>query len=48
LLDGEAEIIIENERFILKKGQAIIMPENIPHAINAINRFKMILILISD
>jgi quercetin dioxygenase-like cupin family protein len=47
-LEGEAEIIIENDKFILKQGQMIIMPKNIPHAINAIKRFKMILILIGN
>jgi quercetin dioxygenase-like cupin family protein len=47
-LEGEAEIIIDNDRFILKQGQMIIMPENIPHAINAIKRFKMILTLIGS
>ena len=46
IIDGEAEIIIEGNINILKKGEMIIMPENKPHALYAKKRFKMILTLI--
>ncbi|MCD1296073.1 cupin domain-containing protein [Methanocella sp. CWC-04] len=46
IVDGEAEIILGGKPNHLKKGEMIIMPANVPHALNAIKRFKMLLIMI--
>jgi quercetin dioxygenase-like cupin family protein len=46
ILDGEAEITIDGKLYCLKKDDVIIMPANIPHALKAIERFKMLLIMI--
>jgi quercetin dioxygenase-like cupin family protein len=46
LLDGQAEILIAGKPFQLGEGEMIIMPANVPHALNAVKRFKMILTLI--
>lgn len=46
VVDGEAEIIINKQPFQLKSDQCIIMPANIPHAVNATSRFKMLLTMI--
>ena len=46
ILDGEAEIKIGGQPHRLKTGEAIIMPANISHALKAIERFKMMLIMI--
>ena len=46
LLDGEVEIKIEEKIHILKEGEMIIMPADKSHALLAIKKFKMILILI--
>jgi quercetin dioxygenase-like cupin family protein len=46
LLDGKAEITISGETFHLKQGEMIIMPANKPHAVKAIEKFKMILTMI--
>jgi quercetin dioxygenase-like cupin family protein len=46
VLEGEAEIIINKEPYILQGGQTIIMPANIPHALFAKERFKMLLTMI--
>lgn len=46
LLDGEAEITISGKPFRLKEGEMLIMPANQPHALRAIKRFKMVLIMI--
>ena len=46
LLDGEAEITISGEAFTLKQGETIIMPANKPHAVKAIEKFKMMLTMI--
>jgi quercetin dioxygenase-like cupin family protein len=46
LLDGEAEIIISGEPHQLKEGDMIIMPGGKPHALKALKRFKMMLVMI--
>lgn len=46
IVDGTAEIIISGNKNIVEKGEMIIMPANDPHALNAIERFKMILTMI--
>jgi quercetin dioxygenase-like cupin family protein len=48
IIEGEAEIIIGKESFILNEGKMIIMPANIPHAIKAGGRFKMLLTMIKQ
>lgn len=46
ILDGEAEITIGEEKFTVKKGETIVMPANIPHALLATEKFKMLLIVV--
>jgi quercetin dioxygenase-like cupin family protein len=46
VVDGKAEVIIGGESYTLNAGQSIIMPANIPHAVNATEKFKMVLIMI--
>jgi len=46
LLDGQAEILIAGKPFQLREGEMLIMPANVPHALKAVKRFKMILTLI--
>jgi len=46
ILDGKAEIIIGGEPRVVMTGEMMIMPANIPHALNAVERFKMLLIMI--
>jgi quercetin dioxygenase-like cupin family protein len=48
VLDGSAKIIINKQPFILSKGEMIIMPANIPHAVEADEKFKMMLIMIKE
>jgi quercetin dioxygenase-like cupin family protein len=48
LIDGEAEITIAENKHHLKKGEMIIMPANIPHALKAMKKFKMLLIMIKS
>ena len=42
-VEGEVEITISGENFILKKGDMILMPKGEPHALLAKTRFKMVL-----
>jgi quercetin dioxygenase-like cupin family protein len=46
VLDGKAEIYIAGEKYPLSKGESIIMPANIPHAVKAAEKFKMLLTMI--
>jgi quercetin dioxygenase-like cupin family protein len=46
VIEGNAEIIINNVSSKLSAGESIIMPANIPHAVNATERFKMVLTMI--
>lgn len=46
ILDGEAEITIDKEEFTVKKGETIVMPANIPHAVYAKEKFKMLLVVV--
>jgi quercetin dioxygenase-like cupin family protein len=48
ILDGEVEITISGNPINLKQGEMIIMPANESHALKAINRFKMMLIMIKS
>jgi len=46
ILDGEAQIIIGGNSNLVKKGESIIMPANVTHALQAVKRFKMLLTMI--
>lgn len=48
LLDGESEITVGEEKHRVKKGQTVVMPAGVPHALTAVERFKMLLIVIFD
>jgi quercetin dioxygenase-like cupin family protein len=44
--DGEAEVEIAGESFRVRRGETILLPANRPHAVKAVSRFKMLLIMI--
>jgi quercetin dioxygenase-like cupin family protein len=46
IVDGKAEITINGAASILEAGETIIMPANVPHALKAVERFKMVLTMI--
>ncbi|MBI4350673.1 MAG: cupin domain-containing protein [Elusimicrobia bacterium] len=46
LLDGEAEITIAGKPHLVKAGEFIIMPAHKPHALKAVKKFKMALVMI--
>jgi quercetin dioxygenase-like cupin family protein len=48
VLDGECKITIAGEPYNLSAGDTITMPANIPHAVRALKRFKMLLIMIKS
>jgi quercetin dioxygenase-like cupin family protein len=46
LLEGEAEVMIEKKPHSVKEGEMIIMPAHKPHALKAVQKFKMLLVMI--
>lgn len=45
VLDGEAEVSVGGVAHRVKAGQMILMPGGVPHALKAVERFKMTLFL---
>lgn len=48
VIDGKGEIIIDKKSYLLDTGNVIIMPANIPHAVKATEKFKMMLTMIKS
>lgn len=48
IIDGMAEITIDKKVHRLTEGQNILLPANIPHALYAVEQFKMILTMIKE
>lgn len=48
VLDGETEISISGKPTRLIAGQMVIMPAGKPHAVKAVKRFKMMLVMIRE
>ena len=46
VIEGQAEISISGKPFVVKEGEMIIMPANEPHSFQAMEKFKMLLVLI--
>ncbi|MDD1702006.1 MAG: cupin domain-containing protein [Methanoregula sp.] len=48
ILEGECEVWVARETHLVKEGETIIFPANVPHALSAITKFKMALIMIRE
>ena len=48
IVDGKADVIINGVSNILEANESIIMPANIPHALKAVEKFKMVLTMIRE
>jgi len=46
VLEGEVEVVVGGAPHRLTEGDAILMPANIPHAVNAVDKFKMLLTML--
>ena len=46
ILDGQAAIEVGDKEMTLGAGETVVMPANVPHALRAIEPFKMLLIII--
>ena len=48
VVEGQAVITIDGDDHEVTSGHQIIMPANIPHAVRAYEKFKMVLIMIRE
>ena len=46
VLDGEGELVVGGKSIRVKVGDMVLMPANVPHAVSAVQRLKMILTMI--
>lgn len=46
ILDGVAELTVDGHKVMARAGETVLMPADIPHALDATERFKMLLIMI--
>ena len=48
VLDGRAEVTISGNTVSLGEGEMIVLPANVPHALRAEEKFKMLLVMIKS
>jgi quercetin dioxygenase-like cupin family protein len=48
ILDGECEVWVAGKTFPMKTGETIIFPAGAPHALSAVMKFKMSLVMIKE
>ena len=48
ILDGAVRITIDGKTLRAKAGEMVIMPANLPHALHAVQAFKMALVMIKE
>ncbi len=48
VLDGDVEVRLAGNPYMLTAGDAIIMPADVPHGMKAVKRFKMLLTMIRN
>ena len=46
IVDGVAELVVGGQAHRVTAGRLFIMPANVPHSVRAVERFKMLLIMI--
>jgi len=46
VLDGKAEVTIDGTPYLVAAGSAIVLPPGHPHAVRAVERFKMVLTML--
>jgi len=48
VVEGEGELVIGGRAVVARAGEIVLMPANVPHAVNANVRFKMLLVMIRN
>ncbi|MFB6291479.1 MAG: cupin domain-containing protein [Candidatus Bipolaricaulia bacterium] len=46
VLEGATRVTIDGKGYELQAGESIIMPANVPHGVDAVENFKMFLIMV--
>lgn len=46
VLDGEVSLVIGGKEVLARAGEVVVMPADVPHSVNAIKPFKMLLTVI--
>lgn len=48
VVEGRAGVRVGGQDHTLNAGEVILLPANVPHAVQAVNRFKMMLVMIRE
>ena len=48
VVEGEVEFNISSKAYHLNQGEVVILPANEPHALKALSKFKMLLVMIKS
>ena len=48
ILEGTADITVNGTLFTVKAGESIVFPANAPHALTAVEKFKMLMKMIKE
>ncbi len=48
IVDGKAEVSITGNPIVLENGGMVVMPANEPHALKALEKFKMVLTMVKS
>jgi len=48
ILDGSARVTIDGEEMTARSGEVVVMPAHVPHAVDAGERFKMLLVVVKE
>ena len=48
VLEGSANIVVNGQVFTVNAGESIVFPANAPHALVAVEKFKMLLTMIKE
>ncbi len=46
VIDGEMELNVEDTKYVIKTGEAFVIPSGARHSVNAASRFKMMITMI--
>lgn len=48
VIEGRGTVIINDQEYELQNGESIVMPANEPHAVEAVDQFKMFLTMLKE
>jgi quercetin dioxygenase-like cupin family protein len=48
VLDGDVDLDIGGKKVAARTGQTVLLPANVPHAVHAVTKFKMLLTMVRE